>query len=80
MLTEIDTMQKEFGNYPVTSFMPLLREMELFELALGLLGLIFGIIVLLLIAISVLLLFSLLQNSVDTKTRDHGIMRLCGLT
>jgi len=54
--------------------------MELFEVALGLLGLIFGIIVLLLIAISVLLLFSLLQNSVDTKTRDDGIMRLCGLT
>ncbi len=80
MLSEIDTMQKAFGDYPVSSAEPLLKEMELFELALMLLGLVFGIIVLLLIAISVLLIYSLLQNSVDTKTRDHGIMRLCGLS
>jgi len=73
-------MLKEFGDYPVVSFEPLLKEMQLFELALIMLGLVFGIIVLLLIAISVLLLYSLLQNSVDIKTRDHAIMRLCGLT
>jgi ABC-type antimicrobial peptide transport system permease subunit len=54
--------------------------MELFELALMLPGLVFGKIALLLIAFSILLIYSLLQNSVDSKTRDYGIMRLCGLT
>ena len=40
----------------------------------------FDIIMILFIIISILLIFSLLMNSVESKTFDNGIMRLVGLT
>ena len=70
----------QLGLYPITSTENLLQNLEGFEVAMALLGIVFGIIVLLLIAISVLLIYSLLQNSVDVRTRDHGTMRLCGMS
>lgn len=79
-MSEVNIVIDSFGFYPVASKEPILREMELFELSLMLLGLIFGVIVILLIVISILLIYSLLQNSVQMKTRDHGIMRMLGLS
>ena len=43
-----------------------------------LLGLLFGIIVFLFIVISILLIYSLLMISVETKTFENGVLRLIG--
>ena len=45
-----------------------------------LLGLIFSIIVILFIVISILLIYSLLMISIETKTYENGVLRLVGLS
>lgn len=60
--------------------MGLLELMELLSYATLLLGLVFGIIVILFITISILLIYSLLMISVETKTFDTGIQRMVGLS
>ena len=60
--------------------MQLLMTMELLSYATLLLGLVFGIIALLFIVISVLLIYSLLMISVETKTFESGVLRLIGLS
>ena len=44
------------------------------------LGLIFDIIILLFVILSVLLIYSLLMISVETKTFEIGVMRMVGLS
>jgi len=60
--------------------MQLLMTMDLLSYAVLLLGLVFGIIALLFIVISVLLIYSLLMISVETKTFESGVLRLVGLS
>jgi len=60
--------------------MYLLQTMQLLSLATLLLGLVFGIIAILFIVISVLLIYSLLMISVETKTFERGVLRLVGLS
>ena len=43
-------------------------------------GLIFDIMLILFVAISVLLIYSLLMINIETKTFDIGVMRLVGLS
>jgi hypothetical protein len=54
--------------------------MQLLSYATLLLGLVFGIIAILFIVISVLLIYSLLMISVETKTFENGVLRLIGLS
>ena len=54
--------------------------MELLSTATLLLGLVFSIIVILFIVISILLIYSLLMISVETKTFENGVLRLVGLS
>jgi ABC-type antimicrobial peptide transport system permease subunit len=54
--------------------------MQLTSVASLLLGLLFGIIVLLFVVISILLIYSLLMISVETKTFETGVLRLVGLS
>jgi len=44
------------------------------------LGLIFDIIIMLFIILSVLLIYSLLMISVESKTFEFGVMRMVGLS
>lgn len=60
--------------------MYLLSTMQLLSVATLLLGLVFGIIAILFIVISVLLIYSLLMISVETKTFENGVLRLIGLS
>lgn len=60
--------------------MLLLQTMKLSEVASLLLGLIFGVIVILFITISVLLIYSLLMISVENKTYETGVLRLVGIS
>ena len=54
--------------------------METYSNAILMLGLIFSIIILLFILLSVLLIYSLLMISVESKTFEFGIMRMVGLS
>ena len=58
----------------------MLEEMELFSTAILFLGLIFDIIILLFVFLSVLLIYSLLMISVESKTFEFGVMRMVGLS
>lgn len=53
--------------------------MQLTQVASLTLGLLFGIIVLMFVVISVLLIYSLLMISVETKTFENGVLRMLGL-
>jgi ABC-type lipoprotein release transport system permease subunit len=60
--------------------MGLLQAMQLFALGSLNLGLVFSIIVILFTVISVLLIYSLLMISVETKSFENGVLRLVGLS
>jgi len=68
------------GYYPVTVELELLEEMQKYSIAVLFLGLIFDVIILLFIIIAVLLIYSLLMISVETKTFEIGVMRMVGLS
>jgi len=67
------------GFYPVRVSLDVLKAMEIFSQAILFLGLIFDMIILLFIALSVLLIYSLLMISVESKTFEFGVMRMQGL-
>ena len=52
----------------------------MFGQAVMFLGLIFDIIILLFVILSILLIYSLLTISVETKTFEFGVMRMTGLS
>ena len=54
--------------------------MQTYSTAILFLGLIFDIIILLFIILSVLLVYSLLMISVESKTFEFGVMRMVGLS
>lgn len=53
--------------------------MQTFSLAVLSIGLIFNILIIMFVTISVLLIYSLLMITTETKTFDYGVMRLIGL-
>lgn len=71
---------QDLGWFPIRSEMALLSIMKLSAAASLLLGLLFNIIILLFIVISVLLIYSLLMISVETKTFETGVLRLIGMS
>lgn len=68
------------GFYPIKIDMPVLGSMQNFGNAILMLGLIFDIIIMLFIILSVLLIYSLLMISVESKTFEFGVMRMVGLS
>jgi ABC-type antimicrobial peptide transport system permease subunit len=54
--------------------------MQKLSTAILFLGLIFNIVILLFIILSVLLVYSLLMISVESKTFEFGVMRMVGLS
>ena len=68
------------GQYPVQGHYYLLQDMEIAQLAVLLIGLVFNIMLIMFIIISVLLIYSLLSITIQTKTFEFGVMRLVGLS
>ena len=68
------------GYYPVVIKLGILDEMKTYSQAVLFLGLIFDIIILLFVIIAILLIYSLLMISVETKTLEMGIIRMVGLS
>lgn len=54
--------------------------MTIYNFGLLFIGLVFDIVLILFVIISVLLIYSLLMITTETKTFDTGVMRLLGLT
>ena len=68
------------GFYPVVTYLDLLNKMQTYSMAVLFVGLIFDILLILFVIVSVILIYSLLLISVETKTFDIGVMRLVGLS
>lgn len=73
-----DSFVQTLGFYPVTAQMLILSQMEIFNMSILFLGLVFNVILLVFIVISVLLIYSLLMIGVETKAMETGIMRMMG--
>ncbi|CDW84878.1 family protein [Stylonychia lemnae] len=71
---------KDLGYYPVNISLDILNVLKNYSYAVLFMGLIFDIIILLFVVISVLLIYSLLMISVETKTFEIGVMRMVGLS
>jgi ABC-type antimicrobial peptide transport system permease subunit len=80
ILTETNTAIEQLGFYDVRSFTGLLDTMKLTSAATLLIGILFGIIVALFVAISTLLIYSLLMITVEKKTFENGVLRMLGLS
>lgn len=68
------------GYYPIKIQTEVLNELKNYSYGVLFMGLIFDIIILLFVVISILLIYSLLMISVETKTFEIGVMRMVGLT
>jgi len=73
-------IMEDLGFFPIRMDLDTLQEMEKLSQAILFLGLIFDIIILLFIVLSVLLIYSLLMISVESKTFEFGVMRMIGLS
>ena len=68
------------GLFPIETETSLLQMMNLYSFALLFIGLVFNILIIMFVIISILLIYSLLMITTETKTFDTGIMRLLGLS
>ena len=80
MLAELDKIDEALGFYNIKSHPQLLQALAPFDFAVLFIGLIFDILLIIFVVISILLVYSLLLISVETKTFEFGVMRLVGLT
>ena len=68
------------GFFAVNTELPLLEEVEGYSMLILYIGLVANILVILFVIIAILLIYSLLMISIETKTFDFGVMRLAGLS
>ena len=68
------------GDYPLSAQNDLLLEVEIYSIAILFIGLVFNILLIMFVMIAVLLIYSLLMITTETKTFDTGVMRLLGLS
>ena len=68
------------GFFNVQSNPDLLNALGTYEYAVMFIGLVFDVLLLIFFVVAVLLVFSLLLASVETKAFEFGVMRLVGLT
>ncbi len=80
VLAELDKIDEALGFYNVDSNPLLLQQLAMYDFAVMFIGLIFDILLIIFVVVSILLVYSLLLISVETKTFELGVMRLVGLT
>ena len=80
ILERTDELIEAIGFYDINAQYELLDKMKTTEAPLLFIGLIFNVMLLIFILVSVLLIYSLLLISVETKTFEIGVMRLLGLS
>ena len=70
----------DLGFYPVKMDMDVLKSMQILAQGILFLGLVFDIVILLFVVLSILLIYSMLMISVESKTFEFGVMRMQGLS
>lgn len=80
VLGYMNDIVNDIGLYPMTVTAELLEEMQIFSIGILFVGLVFNILLIIFVIISVLLIYSLLMITTETKAFDTGVMRLLGLT
>ena len=80
ILKETDGLAKALGFYQFNQRQDLLEKMYTTAASILFIGLIFDILLIMFVVVAVLLIYSLLMISVETKTHEIGIMRLVGLS
>ena len=73
-------MDEALGFYNVHSSPKLLLFLEEYNFTVGFLGLMLDIVLIIFVVVAIMLVFSLLLISVETKAFEFGVMRLVGLT
>lgn len=73
-------IKNQLGLFAMQTSKTLLYSMQTYSIAVMFIGLIFDVLLLIFIVVACLLIYSLLQISVETKTFEIGVMRLVGLT
>lgn len=80
VLQQTNQVIRDLGYFEPAAELPLLNEMSSLQYGVLLLGIVFDVVIILLITISVLLIYSLLMVSVETKTFENGVMRMVGIS
>ena len=81
IMAQTNEIMNALGFYPFTTKFDLLGSMlHGSSLEVMFIGLIFNVLLIMFIGIAVLLIYSLLMISVETKTFEIGVMRLVGLS
>ena len=70
---------ERLGFQEVDMQLPVLKQMEGYQLSVMFIGLVFDILLILFVIVAILLIYSLLLISVETKQFDIGVMRTLGL-
>ena len=79
VLDHMSGIINKLGTYPIDGEYDLVEQMQLYSYGILMIGLIFDIMLIMFVTISVLLIYSLLMITIETKTFDIGVMRLTGL-
>ena len=73
-------VEDSLGYFPITVEAYIMQDFKMAHLSVTFLQLIFNLVMLLLFMISVLLIYSLLMLSVESKSFELGVMRMVGLS
>ena len=79
VIDQLVLLEKDLGFFPVVIEGMVLSDIRQYSISILFLGLIFDLITLLFASISVLLIYSLLMISIETKSFEIGVMRMVGL-
>jgi ABC-type antimicrobial peptide transport system permease subunit len=80
VMNHMSFAEDSLGYFPINLDAFILQDFKLLEISVTFLQLVFNLVMLLLCAISVLLVYSLLMFSVESKSFDLGVMRMVGLS
>ena len=78
--TELDKIDEALGLFNIKSNPSLVQALEIYGYAVLFIGLIFDILLIIFVVVAILLIYSLLLISVESKTHEIGVMRVLGLT
>lgn len=77
--THLQEVEEFLGNDPVLIASEMLNSIQLLEIAIHIVTLIFNMVKLLFIVVSVLIIYSLLMVSIESKTFEIAVQRMVGL-
>jgi len=80
VMKHMNFVEQSLGYFPVNIEAFIMQDFKLAHLSVTFLQLIFNLVMLLLFMISVLLIYSLLMLSVESKSFELGVMRMVGLS